>query len=555
MPADEALRAAARRHAVVADLGQRALATLDPIAFAQESAARVATTLGVDLCDVVEPLSGGIELLMKAGVGWKPGVVGFARFPAGSGSLAGLALLGNQPVVSEDLRRETRVPPSPLLNDHGAACGAGVVIQGTRRPFGVLSVYARRPRAFETDELNFLQAVANLLGAAFERRQAEEALRRSEEQLRTAMKMEAIGRLAGGVAHDFNNVLTAILGYSELILSGLKEDDPMHAGVVEIRRAGLRAAALTRQLLAFSRRQDLQPRVINLNVIVADIERMLRRLIGEDVRLATSLDPGLGNVKADPGQIEQVLVNLVVNARDAMPSGGSITVLTGNVAGGGALPGGEWVALSVLDTGTGMDAETRAHLFEPFFTTKGVGKGTGLGLSTVYGIVQQSGGTIGVETEPGQGTRFTIHLPRTNEPLDAPAPAPLPAASSAASGTILVVEDADGLRRMLVDMLGRAGYSVLEACDGAEALSLCGLHESPIDLVLTDLMMPGMSGRDVVARLKRERPGLPVIYMSGYAGESSLRKEIDKEDGFLSKPFTPAALLAKVGAWIRRRVS
>jgi len=375
-----------------------------------------------------------------------------------------------------------------------------------------------------------------------------------EEQLRQAQKMEAVGRLAGGVAHDFNNLLTIVTGYSDLLLERLGATDAMRAYVEEIKKAGERAASLTRQLLAFGRRQVLAPQVLDLNTVVTNVDKMLRRLIGENIELSTVLEPELGRVKADPGQIEQVILNLALNARDAMPQGGQLTLETANVELNqgetrtrvSVLPG-RYVMLAVSDSGIGMDAETQAHIFEPFFTTKKEGKGTGLGLATVYGIVKQSGGHIWLCSEPGQGTTFKIYLPRVEEaaqPVEAISPgAPL----SGGSETILLVEDEEGVRDLARRILELKGYKVITASNPTEAAQVCERHEGPIHLLLTDVVMPTMSGRQLAEHVAFLRPGLKVLYMSGYTDSAIVPHGILKEGTpFLQKPFTPEALAHKV---------
>jgi len=381
-------------------------------------------------------------------------------------------------------------------------------------------------------------------------------LKRLEEQLRQAQKMEAVGRLAGGVAHDFNNLLTAILGSTELLLGGLPGANPLREDAEEIRRAAERAAALTRQLLAYSRRQVLKPEPLNLNTVVAEMDRLLRRLIGEDVVLVTALAPDLGTVRADPGQIEQVIVNLALNARDAMPQGGRLSVATTNIELDPAYVGdhagakaGPFVLLTVTDTGTGMDPETTAHLFEPFFTTKEVGKGTGLGLATVYGIVKQSGGYITVYSEPGQGTSFKIYLPRVPEASPVPKGPTAPRESTRGTETILVVEDEPAVRSLSRRALEGSGYTVLAAATGADALELAERHDGPIDLLVTDVVMPGMSGRELAEQLAPRRPGLRVLYMSGYPGDAVVQRGgLAAGVAFLQKPFTPDGLARQVRA-------
>ena len=385
------------------------------------------------------------------------------------------------------------------------------------------------------------------------RKRAEESLRSSEEQLRQAQKMEAVGRLAGGVAHDFNNLLTAIRGYSDLLLMRIGEQSPLREDLEEIRKAGDRAASLTQQLLAFSRRQVLQPKVVDLNAVVANLDRMLRRLIGEDVDLIVVLRPGLWPVTVDPGQIEQVIMNLVVNARDAMPRGGKIVVETSNVELDAAYMArrpvaapGSYAVISVSDTGCGMDEETKSRLFEPFFTTKGKGKGTGLGLSTVYGIVKQSGGYVWVYSEVGRGASFKVYLPRHGEETREPESRDASEVPPKGKETILLVEDEEIVRSLAAEVLARNGYKVLCASDGSEALEIARNGGETVDLMITDVVMPKMGGRDLVETLTASRPDLKVLYMSAYADEAIVHHGVlDQGTPFLSKPFTLEALLRK----------
>jgi two-component system cell cycle sensor histidine kinase/response regulator CckA len=385
---------------------------------------------------------------------------------------------------------------------------------------------------------------------------AEDALRASNEQLMQSQRLESVGRLAGGVAHDFNNLLTAIIGYSDLSLRKLKADEPTHQYIGEVKKAASRAAALTRQLLAFSRKQVLQPKTMNLNEIVSEMGEMLRRLIGEDVEFVARLAPQLGSVHADPSQIEQVVINLVVNARDAMARGGKLTVTTENVhldeqyaaRHVGAQPG-DYVMLAVSDTGTGMDAATQARIFEPFFTTKEKSKGTGLGLSTVYGIVKQSGGGIWVYSEVGAGTTFKVYLPRV-----AGATEDVPAGVVASSGalprgreTVLLVEDEETVRGAAREILESCGYRVLEAACAEDAMKLSQDFEGEIEALVTDVVMPRMGGRELAKRLARLRPRMRVLYVSGYTDGSIVRHGILEADvAFLQKPFTPGALGRKL---------
>jgi len=375
-----------------------------------------------------------------------------------------------------------------------------------------------------------------------------------EAQLRQSQKMEAIGQLAGGIAHDFNNLLTVINGYSELMLLSLPVEHPHCATFEQIRQAGEKASRLIRQLMAFSRQQVLQPKVLDLNAVVANIDTMLQRVIGEDIDLLTILSPGLASVKADPGQIEQVLMNLLVNARDAMPAGGRLTIETADVVLDTdyarthvAVNPGRYVMLAVSDNGCGMDAETQARIFEPFFTTKELGKGTGLGLSTVYGIVKQSGGNIGVYSEPGRGTTFRIYLPRIEEAAEAVEPGKAREQLPRGSETILLVEDEAGVRTLAKTILQTHGYTVLDAAQGKDAFLLSGQHEGLIHLMVTDMVMPEMSGREVAERLKPLRPNMKVLFMSGFTDKAMVHhEELDPGMAFLQKPFTPQTLARKV---------
>jgi len=374
-----------------------------------------------------------------------------------------------------------------------------------------------------------------------------------EDQLRQAQKMEAVGMLAGGVAHDFNNLLTIITGYSQLILNNLAAEDPNRQSAEQIMKAGERAATLTRQLLAFSRRQVLQPKVLDVNRLIGTLTSMLRRLIGEDIDLQLDLRDGLGQVNADPGQIEQVLMNLVVNARDAMPRGGTLTIETSNIDLDESytrthvtLKPGPYVMIAVSDTGTGMDENTKAHAFEPFFTTKAQGRGTGLGLSTVFGIVRQSGGGVDIYSALGKGTSAKVYLPRVDQPELVESPEQR-AQASKGTETILVAEDDDMVRSLVKETLQRHGYDVLDAAGPVEAQKISDGHRGNIHLLITDVVMPKINGRDLATRLLRRRPTMKVLYMSGYTDGAVVNNGIlRKEVAFLQKPFTPAALADKV---------
>ena len=383
-----------------------------------------------------------------------------------------------------------------------------------------------------------------------------------QRQLRQTQKLEAVGRLSGGIAHDFNNLLTVISGYNEMILREISADDPIAAMSTEIQKAAERATSLTNQLLSFSRREVTEPRVLNLNEMVEDLDKMLHRLIGEDVRIVLSLAPGLCNVKADPGQISQLVTNLVVNARDAMPCGGTVTIATASAEVGISdgvpqqelrqeLTPGSYAKLTISDNGAGMDEETRQHLFEPFFTTKPRGKGTGLGLSIVYGIVSQLRGDIRVSSDLGKGTTFTILFPATTEAYtEARSSVGQEEPLGARDISILLVEDDSGVRQLVRKMLLKSGYSVFETGDPGEAVRIC--EASPINLLLTDIVLPGMTGRELARQLRKGNATLKILFMSGYIDDSILPpKFLDKDAHFIRKPFTAASLCQQIDCMFR----
>jgi len=429
------------------------------------------------------------------------------------------------------------------------------------RVVGVLSFLTRREDGFSTEDLAIATAFASHAAVALENsrllhesRRAYDELAQTQGQLEQAQKMDAIGRLAGGVAHDFNNLLTVILGRTDILLTQIKTEDPLRRGIALIQRTAGRAAELTKQLLAFSRKQVLEAVVLDLGVVTTDMKEMLARLIGEDIALVTNLAATLGHVKADRGQIEQVVMNLAINARDAMPQGGQLVVETANAdlddeyvrRNVGSRPGPH-VMLAVSDSGVGIPRELQRHIFEPFFTTKEQGKGTGLGLATVYGIVKQSGGYIEVDSEPGRGTTFRIYLPRVDSASPAAERSPRAAAPTGGTETILLVEDEDGVRELARDILRSSGYTVLEGRNGAEGLLLGERHQGALDLLLTDVVMPRMSGRELAERMVSLRPELSVLYMSGYTDDAVIRHGVlAAGTAFLQKPFTPAALVLRV---------
>ena len=409
---------------------------------------------------------------------------------------------------------------------------------------GTLALNSAAENAFTERDISLLEQFAQVMSEAYRRLEDLQRLARQEEALVQSQKMEAIGQLAGGIAHDFNNMLTAILTASEFMLTDRDTDHSENQDLNLIKQAGEQAAMLTRQLLAFGRRQYLQPKVVDLNGIVTDTQRMLGRLIGEHITQQTALDAKISRVRVDPGQIEQVLFNLAINARDAMPDGGQLTVQTGNVeltATTDDVPPGTYVTLRISDTGVGMDDKTQTRIFEPFFTTKELGRGTGMGLATVYGIVQQSGGHIQVSSTLGTGTSFAIYLPQAEGEVETELESRPQQEMAAGSETILLVEDEDMVRSVTSAALIRCGYQVLEAQDGNEALRILAQHQGPLDMVLTDVVMPGMGGEELVRHLLAERPDLQVLFMSGYLREARLR-----DRPFLPKPFTPEILSRKV---------
>jgi len=387
-----------------------------------------------------------------------------------------------------------------------------------------------------------------------DQKRAEAEREKLRLQLQQAMKMEAVGRLAGGVAHDFNNLLTVISGYSELLLQKIGKESTMYGEVEEIKRAGERAASLTQQLLAFSRKQIIEPKVLRLGSLVAEMHKMLTRLIGEDIALQATTGKSLGSVKVDPGQIEQILMNLVVNARDAMPDGGKIGIETANVdldegycSMHPYVKPGRFVMLAVSDTGTGMSEEVKAHIFEPFFTTKEKGSGTGLGLATTYGAVHQAGGSIEVYSEVGIGTTFKIYLPRVEEPVIGPVKDDLPADLPGGTETVLIVEDEGMLRNLCVQILEQLGYRVLQARDGFEAIAEVQGYGDRIDLLLTDVVMPGMNGSELAAQMVAHNPGMKVLFTSGYTEDVISHHGVLAEGvSFIGKPYTPLALARKI---------
>ncbi len=553
----------------VADLGARALSST-PVGELLDSGMRLAREVTqADHVVFFERSPGGDALLMRAGGGWRAGVIGRVSLSTGPGSFGRFVL--QQPTrVVDALPTHPEFGLPAVLREHGVESMACVRLDGIGQPLGVVAVFNIKDTLPSTDHLTFLQAIGNIIATAVLRHSTEEGLLQSQIRLQSVQKMEAIGRLAGGIAHDFNNLVQAIGGYTEILLRHLQQDDPLRRNAEEIKKAGDRAAALTRQLLAFSRQQVLQPSLLDVNTVVQHVEQLLVRLIGEDIELRTYLSDDLWPVKADAAQLEQVLMNLAVNARDAMREGGLLTVETANVdltrSDDGepfVVVAGPYVLIAVTDTGTGMNAETKSRAFEPFFTTKAPGQGTGLGLSMVYGIVKQSGGYIWVDSELGAGTRVRIYLPRADEiplPLEFAEQAVSPAveaeaASVAESASLLLVEDEDGVRELIHEWLSGHGYIVHAAEDGHHALEVAASIDR-LDLLIADVVMPTMGGPALAKRLLQQQPDLRVIFVSGYADEAiGDRRMLEDGASFLQKPFTLEDLLRLVREVLGGRAS
>ena len=539
----------------VASFGVEALRERDLDALVARGLAVLDERLSLPFGLVLQPHTGSSLVTIRAARGWSPDPVGRLLATWETGSLAE-RVIGDGFIVHRGTATEAAAgEAAELLRAHGIRSGLEVLLPGPDALSGVLGLFTTERRDFTVDEVDFARSLALTIAAVMARRETEEGLLRSQQRLQTVQKMEAIGRLAGGIAHDFNNLVQAIGGYTDMLLRQLPADAASRFHVEEIRRAGERAAALTRQLLAFSRQQVLQPRVLAVNDVVGNLQHLLRRLVGEQVLLDFRLGEGLGSVRADAAQLEQVLINLAVNARDAMPGGGRLVIETRNAV----LPApdqpetfikpGPYVLLSVGDSGHGMDAETRRRAFEPFFTTKPVGHGTGLGLSTVYGVVKQSGGYILLDSALGKGSTFRVYLPKVEDAPDAVVEQRVGVVEPRRGGgeTVLLVEDEDAVRDLIAEWLGSHGYLVVAAANSREAMAAVASASAPIDVLVADVVMPGIGGPELASRIRPRQPGLRVVYMSGYADDAVDDPRLHAEGArFLQKPFPLDALLGKV---------
>ncbi|MDB5051355.1 MAG: histidine kinase [Fibrobacteres bacterium] len=548
--AEEASADLAAQKSILEAIAQRA-----PLPVVLETVTRNAESLFPDANAAILLVSSDGRLVNGAA----PGLPGeYLRAMEGSpvgrdAGLCGTAAFTGVGVIVGDIASDPKWKNGrdPALAYGFKACWCLPILSPSGTILATFALFFREPRHPAYGELNRLATLTRTASLAIERRASEESLRRAQDQLLQAQKMESIGKLAGGIAHDFNNILTAINGYSELSLQLTDETSPVREYLSEIKNAGAKAADLTRQLLAYSRKQVLSIRIVDLNVLILDLGKLLKRLIGENIELDLALDPALRTIKVDPGKIEQVVLNLAVNARDAIGAGGRITIRTRSITvskDNRSLAPGLYAMLAVQDNGTGMSAEVKAQVFEPFFTTKAFGKGSGLGLSTVYGIITQSGGRIFIESEPGKGSIFTVYFPvaEAGEPAAPAAPAEH-GASSRDEATILLVEDETSVRRLVKQVLTDQGYRVLEGKDGAEGLEIGRGHPGTIDLVITDVVMPRMDGIQMIQQLRLLRPDVRVLFMSGYIETPVVQNGVTPTDShFIQKPFLPHMILDEV---------
>ena len=572
------LEARLQQQALLAEFGRRALGVVSFDSLFEEATRMTAIGMQVRFCKVLEYLPEENRFLVRAGVGWHEGVVGRVKIGAELTSPAGYALHTGKPVISNHLQDEERFTTPDLLADHGVRRALNVILLGDGHPFGVLEVDSEAPGAFDDHDIDFLQAVANLLGLALERRRAEDALRQvnetleqrvaaevaerrqAEDTLRQAQKMEAVGQLTGGVAHDFNNLLLVIMGNLELLGRAVAADDRLSRLVATAHKGATRGAQLTSRLLAFARRQTLRPERRLINDMIRELDVLASRMLSESVAVEFALDPAVGACEVDPAQFSSALLNLVVNARDAMPDGGTLTVSSRHLmldARGAAryadAHAGDYVMAEVADTGSGMSPEVAERATEPFFTTKSEDRGTGLGLSQVYGFVRQSGGFLTIDSAPGAGTRIGIHLP---EVAAQPADPEVAVVAEGGAGVILVVEDDADVRELVALQLEDLGFASIIAGSGPEALEILASPNTPaIDLLLTDVVMPGgMNGVELVNEARRQRPRLKALLTSGYtAGHGPGESVAAAADlALLSKPYQQADLARAIREAIGR---
>jgi len=476
---------------------------------------------------------------------------GHIRVPVGTYKIGKIAR-DHQPYITNDVQSDPNLLEKEWIKRMEMTSFAGYPLIAGNKLVGVMSMFARQELA--PDTLNTLGSVATIIAQTIERKRIEESLNQTRELLCQSQKMEAIGRLACGIAHDFNNLLTVILGYSEIALNRIDQDSPIRGALQEITRAGKRASAFTHQILAFSRKEASQPQVLNLNEVIGELQKLIGRVIGEDIEMTTSLNSNLGEVEADPGQVEQIILNLVVNARDAMPNGGKLILETANVVLDESYTSdhldvqpGPYVMISVSDTGMGMSRDIQSRIFEPFFTTKASGKGTGLGLSTVQEIARENGGHVGVYSESGRGTTFKVYLPRANNTYKIEATQPIHIEPSEGSETVLLVEDDNTVRMLVRSILQGRGYKVLEAASPSEAFQICNHYENAIHLMITDVVMPGMNGQHLAQCFEVLGQEIKVLYMSGYTEDVIVKQGfLDKGAPFINKPFTPENFASRV---------
>jgi two-component system, cell cycle sensor histidine kinase and response regulator CckA len=487
------------------------------------------------------------ELVFSDAIGEKATAVIGTSIPSNQG-LAGAVFLSGQSEIVTNVETDSR-HLSIVDTTTGFTTRQMIVVPLKRwngAPLGVFEILNKKIGVFTQEDADILSILSALATAVIEQMRTTEALRHSEAQLREAQKMDAVGRLAGGIAHDFNNLVTVIMGYSEMLLSAPFNEEDCRRDLSHIREAGRRAAGLTRQLLAFSRRQVFRPTIVDVNEVILSTTDMLQKLLGEDIQVVTNLEASIQNIEMDRHQLEQVIMNLAVNARDAMEHGGRLVFHTTTTqvtkASGFPVSPGPYVAMAVTDTGCGMEPMVVSHIFEPFFTTKPIDKGTGLGLSTVYGIVQQSGGAITVHSEVGQGTTFTIYFPVSGKDVACLNDSSSPITRATGHGTVLLVEDEPAVRTLVANILQAQGYDVVQALHGLEALQKLQTMLEPPDLILTDVVMPQMSGLELIQQIRRHHPGIHVLYMSGYSDHPALKQDVLSGTAFLQKPFTAEGL-------------